>query len=368
MMAACLAASVFAFIRISHSIHHILTVYLSAVSAVFFDDFPTMTPEPGSNVLKSAITSVPSLLGWSRARDGKKALNFSEKFNALGAEVDLGCISQGCYKIRNKEGRVPRLIEFLSQVEARGFFKPGEASVMQGHLNFATGFYLSKGLRFLTKTLTSVARSSDNRAQIKAFCRMANHLLPVAPDRQFRVADQKRPVLVFTDGAYEEGSASAGAIVFHPESAQTWVCQIPVPECLCNLWLADAGKQIISQVEAWAMLVVRYDFRELLANRQTLAWIDNEAARMSLIKGTSDSPSMRSLARIFHLIETSYPAMIWLERVASFSNPGDAPSRNNIEGMMEALSAVAVTCNDQNWLVEAALKLGASQFAVLEPP
>ena len=360
------SASVFA-LRISRSIHHILCAYLSAISTVFFDDFPTMTPEPGSSVLKSAISSVLSLLGWSHARDGKKALNFSEKFNALGAEVDLGCISQGCYKIRNKEGRVPKLIDFLSQVEARSFFKPGEASVMQGHLNFATGFYLSKGLRFLTKTLTSVARCSDNRSQIAAFCRMAKHLLNVTPDREFRVADQKQPVLIFTDGAYEEGKASAGAIVFDPESAQTWVCRIPVPERLQELWLADAGKQIISQVEAWAMLVVRFDFRELLSSTQTLAWIDNEAARMSLIKGTSDSASMRSLARIFHLIETACPAMIWLERVATFSNPGDAPSRNKLEGLTQALSAVEITCNDQCWLVEAVLKLGASQFAILEP-
>ena len=148
---------------------------------------------------------------------------------------------------------------------------------------------------------------------------MARHLLSVTPDRQFRVSDQKKPMLIFSDGAYEAGKATAGAVVVDPHANQTWVCQIPVPESLQELWLADAGKQIISQVEAWAILVVRFCFKRSLTSRQTVAWIDNEAARLSFIKGTSDSPTLRALARIFHLIETAYPAMIWLERVASFS-------------------------------------------------
>ena len=117
------SASVFSFIRIPRSIHHILCVYLSAIAAVFFDDFPTMTPKAGSDILKSSIPTVLSLLGWSHAKDGKKALNFTEKFNALGAEIDLSGLSRGSYKIRNKEGRVPKLIDFLSHVETRGFFR-----------------------------------------------------------------------------------------------------------------------------------------------------------------------------------------------------------------------------------------------------
>ena len=362
------SASVFAFIRISRSIHHILSKYLSAICTVFFDDFPTLTPEPGSDILKSAISTVLSLLGWAHAKEGKKALNFSKQFIALGAEVDLEFLSQGSFKIKNKEGRVPKLNDFLSQVEARGFFKPGEISVLQGHLNFATGFYLSKGLRFLTKALTSVARCPGNNSQVAAFCQMARHLLAVTPDRQFNVSDQRRPMLIFSDGAYEQGKATAGAVVFDSYTSQTWVCKIPVPESLQKLWLAEAGKQIISQVEAWALLVVRFCFRHSLKSRQTVAWIDNEAARLSFVKGTSDSPTLRALARIFHLLETTYPAMIWLERVSSFSNPGDAPSRNRTHQAANDFQATTCSCNDQSWLVEAVLKLGASQFAVLEVP
>ena len=71
-----------------------------------------------------------------------------------------------------------------------------------------------KGLRFLTKTRTSVARSSGNKAQIGAFCKMAKHLLSLTPDREFHVTDPKQAALIFTDGAYEENKASAGAVIF----------------------------------------------------------------------------------------------------------------------------------------------------------
>ena len=282
--------------------------------------------------------------------------------------MDLGSISLGSFKIRNKEGRVPKLIDFLSRVEHKGYFAPGEASILQGHLNFASGFFLSKGLKFLNKFLTAVARNSSDKAQLGAFCEMARHLLSVTPDREFRTTDPKQPILVFFDGAYDDGVATAGAIVFDPSDNQTWVCEIPVPDQTRDLWLKEAGRQIISQVEAWAMLVLRFEFRHLLCNRPALAWIDNESARLSLVKGTSDSHTLRSIARLYHLIEISHPAMVWLERAASFSNPGDGPSRGQANLLKTSLQAKLVSCFDQTWSVEALLTLGANPYAVMEPP
>ena len=123
------SASVFSFIRISRSIH-IMCSFLSAITTVFFDDYPLMTTEAGSDVLKMAMSSVLTLLGWSHAKEGKEALNFNQKFNALGAEMD-----------------------------GNGFFKSGEVLVLQGHLNFASGFYLSKIL-FRLRTVFSLLHDS----------------------------------------------------------------------------------------------------------------------------------------------------------------------------------------------------------------
>ena len=103
-----------------------------------------------------------------------------------------------------------------------------------------------------------------------------------------------------------------------------------VPKELVDHWTQFAGDQIISQVELWALLVVRWCLRKQLHNRRVVEWIDNEAARMATIKANSPSATMRSLGRIMADIEICWPTASWTERVCSFSNPADLPSRGKI--------------------------------------
>ena len=65
----------------------------------------------------------------------------------------------------------------------------------------------------------------------------------------------------------------------------------------------------------------------MLHNRRSIWWVDNEAARFSLIKGQSGSESMNQLVREYYRVDSDYPTFGWVERVPSFSNPSDSPSR-----------------------------------------
>jgi hypothetical protein len=78
-------------------------------------------------------------------------------------------------------------------------------------------------------------------------------------------------------------------------------------------------------------------FRDLLKDRRTLWWVDNEAARFSTIKGLSPSVTMRTLVREFYSLDLSHPMFSWIERVPSFSNPADGPSRSAPEQIMALL-------------------------------
>lgn len=62
----------------------------------------------------------------------------------------------------------------------------------------------------------------------------------------------------------------------------------------------------------------------------SIAWIDNEAARISSSKGNSDSPTLAAMARMIQAAEQSMPSLMWLEMVSSFSNPSDDPSRGRV--------------------------------------
>ena len=68
-------------------------------------------------------------------------------------------------------------------------------------------------------------------------------------------------------------------------------------------------------------------WRRRLEHRRVFVFVDNDAARASLIKMSTDVASMRvMLLRLAELL-AEVPCFPWFARVASSSNPGDAPSR-----------------------------------------
>ena len=89
---------------------------------------------------------------------GVKALDFAEEFNALGISVQLKQLHQGSFVLANKEGRVSRICKMLDLVEQQETISKSRAAEIQGHLNFAGGFFTSKALRFL---VSSFGRSAD---------------------------------------------------------------------------------------------------------------------------------------------------------------------------------------------------------------
>ena len=58
-----------------------------------------------------------------------------------------------------------------------------------------------------------------------------------------------------------------------------------------------------------------------------ILFCDNEAALSALIKCRSDSPTVKSALLDLTVFEEARDLNIWFERVASSSNPADAPSK-----------------------------------------
>ena len=69
--------------------------------------------------------------------------------------------------------------------------------------------------------------------------------------------------------------------------------------------------------------------RRTFCNRRVLIFVDNDAARFCLIKGLSRSSTMSSLIEAFDSLDgnDNDPMLYWIERVASFSNIADGPSK-----------------------------------------
>ncbi|CAE7226871.1 unnamed protein product [Symbiodinium sp. CCMP2592] len=324
-------ASVYAFLKISRALHHVLVKFLAALTTVFYDDFPIIEPAMGAPVLKSAVSAVLDCLGWAHSKDGDKALQFAGSFVALGVLVDLRGIRSAKFRLSNKPGRIDRLVEMIQQFSDEGRVDSGRLSILQGHLNFAAGFYMAKGLRFLSKEFAKLLDGRRSTSEIRALCRLAIALLRGTPEREFDLAVTGQPVIIFTDGSWEGGRAGAGGVVFDPATEATQVFELEVPGELLAAWQQQVGTQLICQIEAYAAISARYLLRHVIRDRLAVMWIDNEPARVALSKGTADSESLRAMARVMQSIEISHPSVLWYERVCSFSNPADMPSRGDAE-------------------------------------
>lgn len=325
-------ASVYSFNRVSRSLHHIICGLLWSMSTCFYDDFPTISPCASSSVLTKAMSVLLNLLGWDHARVGSKAVDFASDFSALGISVQLTSLNKGSFILCNKEGRIERLCAMLQAIKERGLITKSEAAQVQGHLNFASGFFVSKALRFLVSAFNHLAEVPRlmGSVDLGKLCSLAISMLQSMPPREYRADSFKNPFLIFTDGAWENGKASGGALVFDPDRNTCEVFAVKVPDRLVSCWLEQVGDQLISQIEFFVYLAVRFQYRRRLHNKIGIAWIDNEAARFVAIKGSSGSFTMFAMSRTLQQLELEMPSSVWLERVCSYSNPSDMPSRDQV--------------------------------------
>ena len=154
-------AAVYSFNRVSRSLHHLICKLLRGPCTCFYDDYPTISPKASSSLLSKSMSNMLTLLGWDHAKVGSKAIDFAADFNALGISVQLGNLNKGAFILCNKEGRIERLCAMLQKIGENGFISKSEAAQIQGHLNFASGFYISKALRFLSSSFSR--RTSPRR-------------------------------------------------------------------------------------------------------------------------------------------------------------------------------------------------------------
>ena len=131
-------------------------------------------------------------------------------------------------------------------------------------------------------------------------------------------------------------------MVYHPEHGRRYCYAQPPPE-----WVAlfDKIKQratYIGQYELAAALAAIISVPEAwLRGRPVEIWIDNSGAVGSLVKGYSGVADCAKIVNLFHFaIAKIGVASIWIDYVASESNPADVPSRLHEMSEEEAREAL----------------------------
>ena len=100
------------------------------------------------------------------------------------------------------------------------------------------------------------------------------------------------PVVIYTDGTFEDDVGTWGVLVVDKRSGSRWLFGGRVPQCLIQHWHAGAGDQVICEVEAYSLVLTLFGLRGFLAGRSVLAFIDNDLSSLGLVKRYSPSLPM----------------------------------------------------------------------------
>ena len=164
----------------------------------------------------------------------------------------------------------------------------------------------------------------------------AKDVLICSRPRVLQCGLERNPILIFTDGSWDGSFAGIGAAVIDTLTGERKVYAGEVPAELVNVW-SIGSSQIICQIELFALVLIRWLWKEQMCNRRCLFFVDNEAARYAAIKGSSDNLAMRNLMRAFLAPDLTHPLFAWIESVPSKSNLADPPSRQCPEEACELL-------------------------------
>ena len=164
-----------------------------------------------------------------------------------------------------------------------------------------------------------------------------------AKPRTVRVGRQRKPVYIFTDGSGDPDpsrptrlKAGYGAVMYDPEDGALELFGGEVSRELMRLLPAGGDKkQIVGQSELIPCLAAKQIWKKRLTRRRALMFVDNEAAKFGLIKGSSPTRDSAWLLGEIYKEEADAETNTWFERVPSASNCADHPSRGKFEVLPE---------------------------------
>lgn len=327
-------SSVLAFNRAARALRVILARLFRLVVTNFFDDFCQL--ELGllqSSAWKTA-EMVMQLLGWSISTGDDKRRPFAKSFEILGAVIKLPHPCGGPIEVTNKESRLEQLRLQVADLESH-FGKTVSRNAIEsikGRLLYAAGHTFGRCTQLACQLLHRLGGSGSSIAVTAELVHATSEALDMLINAKPRRIDRWNndpPVLIFTDGAVEEsgGLVTHGALLIDVAKQQTLVFGDKVPNDFVEVWMKGGKRQVISQTEIFPVLVAKETWSETISFRSVLWFLDNESAKMALIRSFSPVLDNLVLLQANAKMDVWTQSKNWYSRVPSKSNPSDAASR-----------------------------------------
>ena len=280
-----------AFNRAARAMREVLQRFLRLPVVNYFDDFPHVDVE--SMAVRSQVVMEEAMrtLGRGIAEEQKKRAPPAQRFVVLGVVIDLEKVSDGLVLVRNKPERAEELDAVIQELAQLRSFPPSMAAKVYGRLNFAEAQCSGRWLAPILEPVKQ--RALTGRAvkfvthEISSSLDLAARLLRTAPPRRLRALTNEGPRLVFTDGAYEGGVASCGAVILSPRLRRPVAFGFTIPQTIVDGWHAFGHEQVIAQAEMMPVVMCKRQFSHLLREARVLFFIDNEGVKEAFVSGTT---------------------------------------------------------------------------------
>ena len=327
--------SVYSFLRVAHSLWWLGCVALKLPWTNFFDDFITLARSEESVSVEVVTRQFFRLLGWA-VSEGEKDLPFSEKFRALGIEVDLSAWSSGVAKFANTSKRTAELVSTIKSVLESHTLPHQAALALRGRMQFAHAQLWGRASKLCLNAVTAHAYSGDGP---EISCHLANCLelfvqsLEESKPREISLWWDV-PFFLFTDASFEPTDAGwpcgIGGVLVGPSgeqiSAISFCLDMSDLECLGY----PSRSTVIFEAELLALIVCFKIWKRHLRHRPCVMYIDNNATRDVSISGRARTAPASNLVAELLMLEDRNCTNTWFARVPSASNLADGPSRNDL--------------------------------------
>ncbi|CAE7781121.1 kptA, partial [Symbiodinium sp. CCMP2592] len=326
--------SVAAFLRISMSV--LLGVLaLRVIWTAFFDDYSVVSKEGLKQNTAFAVQSLFNLLGLDYAKEGKKAPEFSGVFQMLGLVVDLSQFESRLVKIGHTDKRIAELMRSLDGILEEDRLSAKEAERLRGRMNFFEGHAFGRGPTQAVRNLDRQARvgllkqglTGDAKTSLGVLRSRLLSARPLEIGPKF-----SKTWYLFTDGAFENGKGSVGAIFYDQSGVARGAFGARAPDAFMHRAL-EYSRNPIYELELMPVLLAFRVWQKVFRCGQLVVYVDNEAAKAALIRACASTPVAELVTESVRLLEESLQLRCWYSRVPSLSNPADAPSRLCFDGI-----------------------------------
>ena len=328
------------FLRISMAIWYIGVRGLRLCWTAFFDDYTLLSKHACSNSASVAAESLFKLLGVDFAKEGKKAVPWGTQVCSLGVKLDLATVVDGETQITigHTESRVRELSAALESIELSQVMSLKDAEKLRGRLQwfetFAGGRVAQQALRSLSRMASTGRKTEHLTMEEISTIRFLRERVICAPPTRIS-ATSLSTWLVFTDGACE-GEVSKlgtiGAVLISPCGVALEFISEQVPSELMDKFLT-LSKHPIFELELLPVWIALTEWEGHLVGAQCVFYLDNEAAKASLVNGCSSQDSGAEIIQAFVYSEMGLQVKVWFARVPTSSNISDGPSRLEIADM-----------------------------------